>query len=536
VAGKPARVILANGIDPTNLSSKLSGGGAFAGDYLLTVNSPLVILDPSGTPQPRLAAEVPARDRGSWVVNPDGSMATTWKLRPNALWHDGQPITSKDFVFAFAVYMDPDIDVPNRQPERLMNHIEPGDDQTFTVYWNRPYPWADELKSGQLEPLPEHLLGTLYGSANKKEVFANASFWSTPSYVGNGPYRLVEWDKGVQLTFRAFDHYFLGRPRLDEVVFRVITDPNAVAANVLAGAVDATVSFILNQEATLSVKGHWNQTGEGEVITYPVWSRYVYFQFDPAKLAQPALLDLRVRRAIVHATDRVSLGEAILGGPAIEEDVMSLPTDPLFPRIDQAITKYPFNRTRALALLGEAGWTRRGETLVNAAGQPLVVDFSAPQQGNQIREMAIVASDLRAIGMQVNEKPHSMAQARDNEFVASFPGLVNTATAIDVPLAMRRWTTEECPSAETRWLGSNRGCWSNGAFDRAFQIASTSLDEPERSNAIIQMSKILTEELPSYGTFYHLENVAVRKGLIGPAARWPAQSTHTWNIHDWRWA
>src|SRR5215210_4226796 len=64
------------------------------------VNSPFAVLDPTGAPQPRLATELPSRDRGSWVVNADGTMATTWRIQPNAVWHDGQQVTSRDVVFA----------------------------------------------------------------------------------------------------------------------------------------------------------------------------------------------------------------------------------------------------------------------------------------------------------------------------------------------------------------------------------------------------------------------------------------------------
>src|SRR5689334_16172767 len=97
------------------------------------VNSPFVVLDPTGAPHARLAAELPSRDRGSWVVNPDGTMATTWKIQPNAAWHDGQPVTSRDVVFALKVYKDPQIVVASRDPERLIDRVDAPDDKTFDV-------------------------------------------------------------------------------------------------------------------------------------------------------------------------------------------------------------------------------------------------------------------------------------------------------------------------------------------------------------------------------------------------------------------
>src|SRR5713226_9907541 len=68
-ASKPARVVIANYIEQTSFSRV--GGGAGATDI---VNSPLAILDAKGIVEPRLGTELPSQERGTWVVNPDGTM------------------------------------------------------------------------------------------------------------------------------------------------------------------------------------------------------------------------------------------------------------------------------------------------------------------------------------------------------------------------------------------------------------------------------------------------------------------------------
>ena len=65
---------------------------------------------------------------GDWVVNPDGTMVTTYHLRDNARWHDGAPITAHDFAFAYEVYTDDSMPVGVRQPETLMSRVEAKDD------------------------------------------------------------------------------------------------------------------------------------------------------------------------------------------------------------------------------------------------------------------------------------------------------------------------------------------------------------------------------------------------------------------------
>src|SRR5688500_15149372 len=111
-----ASLTIAVGGEGPKLASRLSDS-VWASDFNLMANAALTVKDPKGVPQPRLAAETPSRDRGTWTVNADGTMATTWKIKPNAIWHDGRPIVSQDFVFAHRVANDPQIPIPNRRPE-----------------------------------------------------------------------------------------------------------------------------------------------------------------------------------------------------------------------------------------------------------------------------------------------------------------------------------------------------------------------------------------------------------------------------------
>ncbi len=528
------RVTIANGIDPRALATKFDAAGVFSRDHLYIPNSPLVVLDAvQGASRPLLAAELPSQERGTWTVNPDGAMATTWKIRPNAVWHDGQPVRAADFAFAFGVYMDDALEISNREPERLVSRVEPVDEKTFVIHWKQVYPWANRLGLGELEALPAHLLRTPYEEGDKV-AFTNLPFWSGPAYVGTGPYRLVEWEKGVHMIYRAFDQYFMGRPKIDEVIVRIIADINTVVANVLSGAIDVTVSVILNQQARLAVKEQWDRTADGQVGSNPTYFRIIQFQQEPGR-ALPALLDPRMRRAIAHAIDRPAIAEAVSAGTSPATEVMITPNDPLYPRVDQAIAKYAYDSRRALALLEEAGWTRRGEGLTNARGEALTLDITTPQVAENESEMSLAAADLSKLGMEITQTPIPQARSRDREYRASFRGLAITATSIDVPQALKDYTSEECPNPARGWAGSNRGCWRNPEFDRLFAIVNSTLNEGERTDAIVQMFKTHTEDVGLLGMSYHMDNIAVRKGLVGPGPRWPAQAGHTWNVFEWRW-
>ncbi|HZT07712.1 MAG TPA: ABC transporter substrate-binding protein [Chloroflexota bacterium] len=534
-ATTPSRVTVAIGGDATNLASKLDvTGGVFNSDFKFMTNSPLVVQDPKGNARPLLAAEIPSRDNGTWVVNTDGTMVTTWKIRPNAFWHDGAPVVSSDVVFAFKVYMDDAIAVSTRDPERLVDRVEALDEKTFNVYWKQVYPNANRLGLGQLEPLPEHIVGTIYEA--DREAFQNASFWTSTSFVGDGPYRLADWDKGVQLVYRAFDQFFLGKPQIDEVTLRIIADMNTVVSNVLSGTVDTTVAVTLNHQAGATVKQQWEKSGEGQVASTPTYWRNMQIQHDPNRAKQPGLQDRRVRQALVYGIDRASIAEVVTAGASPAADSIIPPNDPRFDTVQRSIARYPFDRNRAAALLAEAGYPRSGDTLMTPGGQPFGLEIWTSQVSDNETEMSLVAADYTALGMQMVQSVIPIARNADREFRAEFPGLNITATSIDIPNALIDLTDDRCPRPENRFAGSNRGCWSNPEFETFFRVANTALDDRERDDALVQALRVLTEDVGTIPMSYNMEIIPVRKGLVGPAPRWPQQPGNTWNVFEWRWS
>lgn len=529
----PSRVTIAIGAEVDYLATKLETGNTFAAEFNFLSNSPLAVRNERGAAIPLLAVDLPSQGNGTWTVRPDGTMSTTWKIKPHAQWHDGRPISPRDFIFALKIYTDPNLPVRERLPEQFMDSITPIDEESFIISWKQPYPWANELVSRQLEALPEHILGPLYERGDT-DAFLNQSFWSTPEYVGDGPYRLTQWDRGSQVLYRAFDAYFMGKPRIDEVIFRVISDTNAVLANVLGGAVDTTVGITLGQQGGVTVQKQWDPA-EGAVVITPVRFRYVQIQLDPTRTEQPALADARVRRAIVSGIDRASLAEVVTEGSAPATEIPVSPNDPIYSDALNAAVKYPYDPARSAALLAEASWNRRGDLLVGGTGQPFTLDIRTTAGSDNESELSIISADLGKLGMQISETVIPQSRIRDSEYRVTFPGLNTTAQSIDIPGILAVATSTQCATAQTRFTGSNRGCWQNAEFDRLYLIASSSLDPKERAQAVIRALHVLTDDVGVFGLSYNSESLAVKKGLIGPGPRWPAQVGNTWNIYDWYW-
>lgn len=531
----PTRVVISQTRDISHLSPKLGGTGSVESDFSFVVNSPLVVLDERGAPAPLLAVALPSRDRGTWTVRDDGRMETTWRIRPNAIWHDGHPLTSRDFVFALKVYLDPALEVAGRELETRIDRVEALDEKSFVVHWNQVYLRADQLIYSRLPPLPEHILGAVYESGDSGAL-QNSPFFTSSAYVGNGPYRIKEWEKGVRHVYQAFDQYFAGRPRIDEVIMQVISDESTTLANLLGGSVDMTGASGISVRSVSVVREEWQRVGGGEVIISPTVLRTIRFQNNPSWLEQPAILDVRVRRAIAYALDRETIAESVSLGTSPVAHTFVAPSDPLYPRVQQTIARYPYDVPRAMALLQEAGWTRTRDRLANASNETFALEIRSSNNPNDVLEKEAIASYLRALGMEIATETYRPGSL-DNEQAAKLPGIQNTTIPVmDVPDALLVYATARCPTPERRYLGENRGCWSNQEFDRLFLLANKAFDQVERDNALVSALRILTEEVGSLGMSYNVQVSGIRKGLVGPGPLPIAQRGFTRNIHEWYWS
>src|SRR5205807_4848701 len=121
------------------------------------LNVGLTALDHTGTSQARLAEALPSVENGLWTVAADGTMETTWKIRPGARWHDGSPFDAADLVFTARVVRDPELPMFGDPALRAITDVRALDDRTAVVSWSRPYVYADQMFGTLAMPIPRHL-------------------------------------------------------------------------------------------------------------------------------------------------------------------------------------------------------------------------------------------------------------------------------------------------------------------------------------------------------------------------------------------
>jgi peptide/nickel transport system substrate-binding protein len=489
------------------------------------INAYLVRTDDRAVNHPYLAERIPSQDEGTWIVNPDGTMRTVWTLRQEAKWHDGEPVTAHDVVFAHRLYRDRELQITTDVPERYITSVVARDERTFEVHWDRPYFEAGQPSARDLVPLPRHLLESQYNSLDK-QAFNNLTFWTSEEYVGAGPFRVTQVSPGVSLTVTANPQHVLGRPKIDNIEFRVIPERNTLVAQLLAGEIDFVGHAHLQAEGAAILQERWQANGEGK-INVTLWEPFVMtFQQKDVPNHQPALRDVRVRQALVHAMDREALAVQQTAGMATGAETLVAPSHVLFPRIDSAISKYPFDPRRALQLLGEAGWTRAADgALRNAAGQLLDVEIiSTPStQKNGV----VIADYWKQVGVEVRFDNLTEPQRTDVQRRSNYPGV-----DVSAPTDYRAYTTGEISAADNQWRKLNQAGWSDPGYDVLFARFDRSLNPAERDDLTVELERLTTTMVLQARLNYVARPSAYLKHVSGTKGMNP-NSTYMWNTDEW---
>jgi peptide/nickel transport system substrate-binding protein len=265
----------------------------------------------------------------------------------------------------------------------------------------------------------------------------------------------------------------------------------------------------------------------------PTLPRYTWTQHRP-ELANPrGLLDLRVRRALAHSTDKDALNDGLYGGEGVMSDTLIRPSVPFYQDVLRAITRYPFDLRRGEQLMAEAGYNRGGDgILVNASGERLTPQLITASGASNSRQAAIQMDGWRRAGVEVTLEMWPPARNRDLELRAAFPGLQSTAGSGGYERSYGFLSSAEI-GGPPRWVGGNRGGWSNPEYDRLWTAYTVTLDPTERTRTFVQMEQLLSDQLPLIPLCFGFEVAAHLASLVGPDPNSADTNIITWNIHEW---
>ena len=529
-APSPSRTLrIAMRVEPASLARNPPREGQTTLDTLRRLfNAELTLVDDTGATRPFLAAELPQLNTDTWRVMPDGRMETTYRLKSGLTWHDGAPLTAEDFVFGWRVVSDPALGQGNVIPQRFMAEAVAQDPHTLLIRWSQPFPDAGNLNI-LFAPLPSQLLQASYEQQGM-EAFASHPYWSN-AFVGLGPYRLLRWEPGAYIEGEAFPGYVLGRPKIDRVRITFANDPNAALTRLFADDADVLVDSVIKSQQLPALRQDWIPRGAGDVIVQPNSARAAYFQFRPELVSPSALVDVRVRRALAHATDRDAVNEAVYRGAGIMASNPFPPNERYSSQTERAAIRYPYDVRRAEQLMTEAGYSKDPDGVFSHPTQGRFSTELRTNASDQFEtEMHVVADSWRRAGFDISEAITPPALVQDGQTRASFTG-VYIFGAGSWESALRGYHSSVIPSAETRWVGGNRGAWRNAEWDRLASAYDSTLDHDQRAQIAGQMARLFTEELPAISMEFDPDVIAYAKAVTGPRAG-PREAT-AWNIYEW---
>jgi peptide/nickel transport system substrate-binding protein len=490
----------------------------------------LLILDPvSNRVLPRLAEEVPSTESGTLTFMPDGRLQTRFTLKPNLVWQDGTPFSAHDIALGYTVQADAGFPQRSSRTAGLVESMEVPDDRTLVITWSSQSRLALRAFTNTFWPMPRHIVGPLYTPGNLDPLI-NSPYW-TRDFVGMGAYKVQRWVEGSQVEFAANDLYVMGRPKIDTIVWRLVTDSTAGLASVLAGDLDVTLSGLLEFDAALVAKDQWEAKGNGTVLMTPANWRWINLM-----PTNPFLGDIPVRRAMLHATDREAMSRDLFQGQQQVADIWVSPRRPQFSAVQAAITKYEYSPQRAEQLFQDAGWRKGADgILVNGRGERFVIDGRVAGAGELLQVQQATVDYWRRAGVQTDINNISPELDVSPEYRNQWTGAYWASINLVLEDLRNSLHSQLAPRPENRFAGSNRGRWMNPRADQLLDEMNMTLDETVWDRDLVEVAQLWTGELPHLPLYYINEVVTYGKSItgVGPRSETGSDNAVTWNIHEW---
>jgi peptide/nickel transport system substrate-binding protein len=410
----------------------------------------------------------------SWEASED-FLSYTFHLNPAAKFHDGTPVTSEDVKFSVMEVTNKLVHVSRRGLIPSIKSVETPDDHTIVFHLKQPYP---------------EFLNPYYGVGPRNSYVVKKADWEGTDYlnnpnnlkpIGSGPFKFVEWVKGSHIILERWEDYWGKKPAVEKIVYRIITDPTAMALAFENGEVD-WVPYTL---AAPEVKRLNSVTGkEAEFHGVPCGDS-ISLRFN---LRRERFQDINVRRAFVYAINRERIPDLVYFGGAVPAtgQIMNSAFNAWW--YNPNVKQVPYDPKMANTLLDKAGYPvgsdgwRFHTTLKHATFFP-----------EDIHVAELVKADLAKVGVDAKIISLDYAAWIDQCFVNwDFDLNLSSLCSGPVPTAMGRFTTDNI--VPVGW--ANDMGFSNLEYDKLHRLQTSETDRKQRLVYLYRMQEILVEEQP----------------------------------------
>jgi peptide/nickel transport system substrate-binding protein len=461
----------------------------------------------------------PMSDGMPTVATVNGKQTVTYKISPNAVWSDGQPITSEDFKYTWDQIAHGK-NIYNTTGYAQIESIDTTNPKVAVVTFAQPYASWTSLFSADYGIMPSHLLQ----GKNRHALMVNGYSWS------GGPWSF-KWDKGVSVTLAPNPRWYGPKPTVQKVIFRIISN-TASEFEAFKGDQVSAIYPSSDPSAVAEIKG-----GTGDVNsdytadTASVEALYINnakFPFD----------SVAVRQAFGYSIDRDAIVKRLFGDLGITKAVQTLNPPTVSKYADtQAFANYVLNLDKVNSLMSGDGWTKTGGYWTkNGKTAAFTLQSTAGDKRRALTEQ-IIQEEMRTAGFKMSIKNPSA----DNLFNKVLPaGAYQVAlyglSASDLnPSLCDIFCSDQIPSKANDFSGQNYQ-WTNiPALDTQLKEVQTNFDEQQRIAASKQGDQLTAQNQVSL-PLDPLPNIALwSKQITGPVGDNPILSMY-WNLFDWRLA
>lgn len=418
-----------------------------------------------------------------YEISEDG-LTFTLTLVPNAVFHDGTPLTASDVVYSFGYLAEVGSPALN-----LLGSFDVEAVDDLTVSFTLEQPNADFLFG-----LASNWSFILKDGTTAPNVITDGA---TPyaNFNGTGAYTLTDYKPNISATFARNANYWGIAPAIETIELIFIEDQQAQIDALKSGTVDFIYKIAYDRLAEL-------ETSDGVVTLVKATNQHpvIRIRSDEGHLGE----DVRVRQAFKYATDREILNLNLFNGVATVGN--NDPIGPLYGELfDATVENQDYNPERACELLAEAGYPDG-----IGAGEPL--DFYIDDSFNYVQMAEFLQQQWAEGCINVNILPRSPGDY--------YAGDDDTAEWLNVELGVTGWGSRPTPQqylveAYVTGASYNESRWSDAELDALVADAGKTADPAERAALYAQIARVFAERGSIIVPFFAPIIGATREGVSG---------------------
>ncbi len=505
-AGKPVTgdwLVYHEGSDPEQLNP-LTSSDAVSSDITGYIFEALLTRDPRTLEiKPYIAEARPeiAQDK----------LTYTFKIRKDARFQDGRPLTGEDVLFSVKAVKCPFVNAPFlRVYFNSLVDAELLDPYTIRFRTKEPY-FRNESVLGGITLLPRHhydpenLLQRITVKAlaqdpaklppEAKQFGENFNKNYNRNPLGSGPYKFNGWKTGRDLELIRHRDYWgngkegIDQPHLDRLKFRFVNNMDAALNRMKSGSLD----YIEALQPVQAVRGTSSTRFNQEFRKYEYYSpTYTYLGWNNE---HPIFRDKKVRQAMTYFTDRKLIVKSVLFGLG---EVVDSHIYLFRPEYDKSLVGYPYDPPKASALLAEAGWRDTdGDGVLDKIidGKKTQLRFEIKvNSGNALRKSValVLLDELKKHGIAASVRELDWTIFLNDVKNHTFDAVVlGWGMPTDEPDAYQVWHSSQAANK-----GSNAISYKNSRVDEILEISRREFDAQKRVEMYKEFQQILHEEQP----------------------------------------